>query len=149
VGVWQTTKSDGLPHCVIHPVAAAPEKTWRADGFLQVAEHLRASGLDSVFIGAASDDLSPFRDWRAIRGAPLSQIKSVLAAATLFVGNDSGPAHMAAAFGVPSVVIFGPSDPAVWGPWRTPAQVVRAAGGIREVETAQVLGALARLKVAA
>jgi len=144
-----TTKDDGLPHCVIHPVAAAPEKTWRADGFLRVAEHLRASGLDSVFVGAANDDLSPFRDWRVVSGAPLSEIKSLLAGSTLFVGNDSGPAHMAAALGVPSVVIFGPSDPAIWGPWRTPAQIVRAPGGIREVEIAQVLAALARLKVAA
>jgi ADP-heptose:LPS heptosyltransferase len=137
------------PYVVIHPVGATPEKTWRAEGFLQIAEHLRTSGLDSVFIGGASDDLSAFRAWRVVSGAPLSRIKSLLAASTLFVGNDSGPAHMAAAFGVPSVVIFGPSDPAIWCPWRTPSEVVRAQGGIRAVEIAQVLGALARLKVAA
>ena len=45
-------------------------------------------------------------------GAPLAEVKSLLAGASLFVGNDSGPAHMAAAFGVPVVVIFGSSDPA-------------------------------------
>ena len=44
--------------------------------------------------------------------------------ASLFVGNDSGPAHMAAAFGVPVVVLFGPSDPVTWAPWRTINQVV-------------------------
>jgi len=137
------------PYAVIHPTAATPAKTWRADGFIQVAEHLRASGLDSVFIGAASDDLSPFRAWRVVAGAPLSEIKPLLAASTLFVGNDSGPAHLAAALGVPSVVIFGPADPAIWGPWRAPAEVVRAPGGIAAVEVTQVLGALARLKVAA
>jgi len=67
-----------------------------------------------------------------------------LAGASLFVGNDSGPAHMAAALGVPSVVIFGASDPAIWGPWRTVSEVVVAPSG-----AAQVIEALARLRVAA
>jgi len=67
-----------------------------------------------------------------------------VAAASLFVGNDSGPAHMAAALGVPAVVIFGASDPAIWGPWRTVSEVVIAPAGV-----AQVLEALARLRVAA
>jgi ADP-heptose:LPS heptosyltransferase len=135
--------------CVIHPVAAAPEKTWRADGFLAVAEHLKGCGMEPVFIGAAGDDLSPFHAFRTIAGARLSEIKLLLAGASMFVGNDSGPAHMAAAFGLPSVVVFGPSDPAIWGPWRTASEVVRSPSGIGGVEIGQVLGALARLKVAA
>ena len=56
---------------------------------------------------------------------------------------------MAAAFGVPSVVVFGPSDPAIWGPWRTAGEVVAAPGGIADVTVAQVLGALQRLRVPA
>jgi ADP-heptose:LPS heptosyltransferase len=138
-----------LPHCIVHPVAATPEKTWRADGFLAVAEHLKSRGLETVFIGGAGDDLSPFRAYRTVAGAPLSEIKALLAGAALFVGNDSGPAHMAAAFGVPSVVIFGPSDPAIWGPWRTSSEVVHSPDGLGRVEIAQVLDALTRLKVAA
>jgi len=134
--------------CVtIHPVAATTEKTWRADGFLAVAEHLKSAGLEPVFIGAATDDLRPFAAYRVVRGAPLSEIKALLARSSLFVGNDSGPAHMAAAFGLPAVVIFGNSDPAIWGPWRTTAEVVRAPGGMAHVEIAQVLDALARLRV--
>jgi ADP-heptose:LPS heptosyltransferase len=132
---------------IIHPVAATPEKTWRADGFLAVAEHLKASGLEPVFIGAAGDDLSPFRAYRTIAGAPLSEIKTLLGTASLFVGNDSGPAHMAAAFGVPEVVIFGDSDPAIWGPWRTVSEVIAAPGGISHLGAAQVLDALQRLRV--
>jgi heptosyltransferase-3 len=56
---------------------------------------------------------------------------------------------MAAAFGVPSVVIFGPSDPAIWGPWRTTGEVVASPGGIADVTVAQVLDALQRLPVPA
>ncbi len=114
-----------------------------------MAEHLKSSGLEPVFIGAAADDLSPFRAYRTIAGAPLSEIKTLLSTASLFVGNDSGPAHMAAAFGVPEVVIFGNSDPAIWGPWRTVSQVITAPGGIRQVDAAQVLNALQRLRVPA
>ena len=62
-------------------------------------------------------------------GAPLGEIKSLLRGAALFIGNDSGPAHMAAAFGVPVVVIFGSSDPVIWAPWRTASEVVHARGG--------------------
>jgi ADP-heptose:LPS heptosyltransferase len=135
------------PLAVIHPVAAAPEKTWRADGFREVAEHLRQSGLEVVFIGAEGDDLSPFDGFRVQRGRPLAEIDDLLATASLFVGNDSGPAHMAAAFGLPVVVIFGESDPAIWGPWRTASEVVRARGGIRNVGASQVITATARLRV--
>ncbi len=139
----------GQPQAIIHAVAATPQKTWHAEGFLELAAHLRSSGMEPLFIGAASDDLSPFREFRCIRGAPLAEIKSLLASSSLFVGNDSGPAHMAAAFGVPCVVVFGPSDPAIWGPWRTASEVVIAPGGIKRIETAQVLAAVDRLRVAA
>jgi ADP-heptose:LPS heptosyltransferase len=129
---------------IIHPFATAAGKTWHAGGFLAVAQHLKQSGLDPVFIGGAADDFSPFRAFRGIAGAPLSEIKAVIADAALYVGNDSGPAHMAAALGVPVVVIFTASDPAIWGPWRSLSEVVTAPVGV-----AQVLDALARLRVAA
>jgi heptosyltransferase-3 len=132
------------PRCaIIHPVAATPEKTWPAENFLAVAAHLLDSGVTPVFIGGPDDDLTPFRQYRTLQTS-LGDVKSLLAAATLFVGNDSGPAHMAAAFGVPSVVIFGPSDPAIWGPWRTTGEVVGMDSG-----ASQVLGALQRLRVPA
>ena len=143
-------------YAVIHAVAATPEKTWAAEHFLAIAAHLAQSGLSPVFIGAGDDDLAPFRQFRTLQSS-LSEIKRQLASAALFVGNDSGPAHMAAAFGLPSVVIFGPSDPAIWGPWRTTGEVVAASGGgagggsgdIADVTVAQVLGALQRLRVPA
>jgi ADP-heptose:LPS heptosyltransferase len=138
------------PLAVIHAVAATPQKTWRADGFLAVAEHLQATGTEPVFIGADGGELDPFmRAFRTVAGAPLEQIKSLLSSASLFIGNDSGPAHMAAAFGLPVVVIFGGSDPAIWGPWRTAAEVVASPAGIGSVTTSQVLSALSRLRVPA
>jgi ADP-heptose:LPS heptosyltransferase len=135
---------------VIHAVAATAEKTWSADKFLAVADHLAQSGVPPIFIGAQGDDLTPFGRYRTLQ-VSLSDIKRLLASAALFAGNDSGPAHMAAAFGLPTVVIFGPSDPGIWGPWRTCGEVVTADGGaaVGDVTVAQVLSALQRLRVAA
>jgi heptosyltransferase III len=130
------------PIAVIHAVAATPQKTWPAAGFLAVAEHLRAQGIKPVFLGAASDDLSPFHAYRT-QTASLSELKSLLASASIFIGNDSGPAHMAAAFGLPVVVIFSASDPEIWAPWRTQSEVL-----IRP-DTESVLRALARMRVPA
>lgn len=136
------------PYAVIHPVAAEPGKAWPADRFAEVASHLQQSfDLQPVFIGGPGDDLSAFRGWRTVVGAPLSEIKSLIAGAALFVGNDSGPAHMAAAFGIPVVVVFGTSDPVVWAPWRTQAEVLTGRDSIRSVEVRQVIEALERLRV--
>jgi ADP-heptose:LPS heptosyltransferase len=144
------TKITSPPYAVIHPVAAGPAKTWPAERFVAVASHLQKScDLEPVFIGGPGDDLSAFHEWRTVAGAPLDEIKSLIAGAALFVGNDSGPAHMAAAFGVPVVVIFGASDPVVWAPWRTQAETLTGRNGIASVEVRQVLDALERLRVRA
>jgi heptosyltransferase III len=54
---------------------------------------------------------------------------------------------MAAAFGVPVLAIFGESDPAIWGPWKTASEIVTSPRGIAAVEVSQVLDAVARLGV--
>ena len=132
------------PYAAIHPIASHPDKTWPADRFLRVAAQL---GMDSVFIAGPGEDLSAFQAHRTLAGAPLSEIKNLIAGASLFIGNDSGPAHMAAAFGIPVVVLFGPSDVDVWRPWKTPAETLVGSGGITSISTEQVISALARLRV--
>ena len=134
------------PYAVIHPFASAPDKTWRADGFLEIARSLH--GMDVRFIGAADDDMSPFTEFQTIAGAPLKQTMSLVSGASLFLGNDSGPAHIAAAYGVPQVVVFGNSDPITWKPWRTRAELVIAPGPISRISTEQVAEAIARVRMA-
>jgi heptosyltransferase III len=133
------------PHksiAVIHAIAATPEKTWPAEGFIAVANELTSQGIEPVFIGAPGDDLGAFRAFR-IQIGTLNELKQLLASACLFIGNDSGPAHMAAAFGLPVVVIFSGSDPEIWAPWRTQSEVLIRPG------LENVLRALARLRVPA
>ncbi len=138
------------PYAVIHPLASSPEKTWPAERFLGIARRLAEEwGLETVFIAGPGEDLSAFRPHRVLAGAPLGEVKSLLGGASLFIGNDSGPAHMAAALGLPVLVIFGDSDPQVWRPWKTVSEVIVARGSIAAVSEAEVFGALLRLRLAA
>jgi len=138
------------PYAVIHPLAAAADKTWPAVRFVEAALYIEKSlDLDPVFVGGPGEDLTAFAGWRTVTGAPLAEIKSLIAGASLFLGNDSGPAHMAAAFGVAVVVIFGSSDNVVWAPWRTPAEVLTGSGSIGTVSVREVTDALERLRVRA
>ena len=134
------------PYAVIHPIASQPDKTWAPDRFLAVADRL---GMEPIFIAGPSEDLSPFRAHRTIAGASLDEIKTLLANASLFLGNDSGPAHMAAASGIPLVVLFGSSNIDVWRPWKAPAEALSSPDGITGISVDQVLEALSRLRVAA
>jgi ADP-heptose:LPS heptosyltransferase len=130
------------PYAVIHPFASLPDKTWRAERFIEVARRL--SGLDPVFLAGPGDDASPFESFRVWKNESLGRVKSLVSGASLFVGNDSGPAHIAAAFGVPVVVLFGSSEPTTWAPWRTGSQVLT---GLPNVSCDHVLTAIEALKV--
>lgn len=135
----------GPPYAVIHALASAPEKMWPAANFLAVARHLRSHGLEPVFVGGPGEDLSAFAEFDTRPGRSLAETKALLAGAALFVGNDSGPAHMAAAFGRPVVVLYGSSDPVVWAPWRTAAETFVSPEGMARIEPAQVIAAADRL----
>ena len=137
-------------YAVIHPYASAADKAWPAQRFRDVAEYLRrALQLEPVFIGGPGDDPTPFAPWHVEISTDLKKTKSLLASASVFFGNDSGPAHMAAAFGVPVAVLYGPSDPVVWAPWRTESEVLHAPEGMAGISTTEAVEALARLKVIA
>ena len=79
-------------------------------------------------LAGPSDDAAPFAPFEVLKNAPLRDVKNLMSGAALFIGNDSGPAHIAAAFGVPVVVLFGPSNPVTWAPWRTEARVLTSEG---------------------
>jgi ADP-heptose:LPS heptosyltransferase len=133
-------------YAVIHPLAATPEKTWPAPSFIEVAGFLEHSmHMEPVFIGGPGEDLSPFKRWRTVAGAPLREVARLMRDASLFAGNDSGPAHVAAAFGLPLVVLFGPSDSEIWAPWRTVGKVLKAIGPIATIPVPDVIRALQRV----
>ncbi len=95
------------------------------------------------------DDTAVFSKFRVWQNTALGKVKSLMSGAQIFIGNDSGPAHIAAAFGVPVVVLFGASDPGTWAPWRTESQVLTSADGIGGISVANVIAAVEAVKVRA
>jgi ADP-heptose:LPS heptosyltransferase len=148
--LFGAVKPQRSPYAVLHPFAAAGTKRWPAGRFAELARHLeREHGLDVIILGAEGDDFSPFSGFEMLRGAPLAEVKGWIAGAALFAGNDSGPAHMAAALGVPVLVLFGPSDPRIWGPWRAAAEVLHAPEGLDSIPAWRAIEAAGRLRARA
>jgi heptosyltransferase-3 len=135
------------PYAVLHPFASAPNKAWPVEHFVKVADRLKKEfGLDPHIVAGPVDDVSPFLEFPVLKNAPLSEVKSLMSGASLFVGNDSGPAHVAAAFGVPVVVLFGPSNPVTWAPWRTESEVLTSRETISAIPFEQVMSAAESLR---
>ncbi len=132
-------------YAVLHPFGSAPDKVWPAEGFCELARYLRLWNIEPAFLGSKQDDVSLFKEYRVFQ-EPLQRAISLISGASFFVGNDSGPAHLAAACGVPSVVLFGLSNPAIWGPWRTESEIIVAPDGLRSVPVSRVIAALDRLR---
>ena len=116
---------------LIHPAAAFATKQWATKNFARVVEFLAERGYASVAIAAPHEN-AVIEDLRSEASVPMAsfdltlpEVTAMAARAQVFVGNDSGIAHIAAAVGTPSVVIFGSSNIAHWRPWnRGPAEVV-------------------------
>lgn len=148
--LFAKTTTPARPFAVIHPFASAPEKTWPAERFAAAARRLLDHhGLDPLILCGPADDPAPFAAFRILRNAPLAEVKSSIASAALFLGNDSGPAHMACALGIPMVVLFGPSDHQVWAPWKPVAAEQIARRDIGAITVDEVLRALEHLKAPA
>jgi heptosyltransferase-3 len=146
--LFATPASRASPYAVLHPFASTADKTWGFSNFLAVAEHLQRNlGLEPIFIAGPGESLVAFDRYTCVGGATLEEVKSLLAGAALFVGNDSGPAHMAAAFGLPVVVLFGASDPAIWHPWQTACALMTSDDDINSIEVSKVVEAIESLPV--
>ncbi len=109
---------------LFHPAAAFAEKQWATEKFARVAEFLAEKGLQTVAVAAPSEqqilqNLAAEANISVITfdNLTLPEITALASKATLFVGNDSGIAHIAAAVGTPTVVIFGSSNIDHWRPW--------------------------------
>jgi ADP-heptose:LPS heptosyltransferase len=112
----------------LHPGSGSPRKNWDLDGFLAVSVALRARGVPTKFLlGPAETALkAAVRDRGEDVAAPenLVALAKRLEGAAGLIGNDSGVGHLAAFLGVPTVAIFGPSDPVRWRPLGSRVAVV-------------------------
>lgn len=116
-----TVRSD---FALIHPAAAFDTKQWATENFALTTEFLYGKGIGTVAV-AAQGERSVLEALRERSEVPLAifddltlpEITALASQAKVFVGNDSGIAHIAAAVGTPTVVIFGSSNINHWRPW--------------------------------
>lgn len=113
------------PLVVIQPGSGSVQKSWSLQNFVQTATNLKKEGVQVAFLlGPADLDIfSPdvlialTRQWPVLSELSLTEVLQVLTQMDVFLGNDSGIGHLAAALGKPTIVVFGPaSDPAHYRP---------------------------------
>ena len=117
---------------ILNPGAGWGAKQWPAERYGLVAEHLAHHGVRSLInYGPGEDDLAAEAE-SASNGAArkiscsVSELIALTRRASLFIGGDTGPMHLAAALRIPVVAIFGPTDPARNGPFGTRSIVLRS-----------------------
>jgi ADP-heptose:LPS heptosyltransferase len=121
IGVSRSTEARDV---IIHPGSGSPAKNWPVQHFLELIKRLRAAGRSvRVLLGDVEQEKwDPDVAARLSAGAPVGRpanyvdLFAELSRAGAFVGNDSGPAHLAGIAGAPTLTLFGPSDPVRWKP---------------------------------
>ena len=120
------------PFVAIHPGSGGRKKCWPLSSYLKLARRLRGRGIHAVaFCGPVElemgDTLSPHLP--CLFPPDLRTLAGLLKRADLFIGNDSGPGHVAAAVGTATLTLFGPTDARTWAPRHPLARVLKAPGG--------------------
>lgn len=119
---------EGRP-IAIHPGAGAAVKLWRAERWATVADSLaRETGADVLLTGSEAErpgcqEIAAQMETEArvmAGGTTLDQLAALLSQCRLVLGLDSGPLHLAVSVGTPTVQLYGPADPAIFGPWGPP-----------------------------
>lgn len=119
----QPESRPATPYAVCHPHPKFNYKMWHEAGWIALIQALRARGLQVFLTGAPGEAECCARIAEATGASSLggkqtlAQIGDLLRGASLFIGPDTVVTHMAAATGVPTVALFGPSNPVKWGAW--------------------------------
>jgi len=120
----------------MHPGSGSPAKNWPTDRWVRLVEMLvnHPGNLHLIVVGGESDSaaLTGFRSrfqrsdrLTFLENLPLCTLGACLSLCRLFIGHDSGISHLAAAAGAPSLLLFGPTDPAVWAPANPGVHILR------------------------
>ncbi|MDB6093397.1 MAG: rfaC 1 [Verrucomicrobia bacterium] len=124
----------------IHPGSGSPRKNWPVDRWRELSDWLATDqGLSVTTISGEAEDAEKL----SVRGhplhhAPLDQVADHLARCSLFIGHDSGISHLAAAAGTKCLLLFGPTDPAVWAPPAPTVRVLRRGADLSLISLAEV-----------
>jgi ADP-heptose:LPS heptosyltransferase len=121
----------GRPYVVIHPAALMGTKRWDAQRFGEVARTLASRGFTIVVTSGPGEELFASQVAREVEGVvillglTIPELAELIRGARLYIGNDAGPMHLAAAVGTPVVAVWGSSDSRRWRPWAVEHRVVQ------------------------
>ena len=123
------------------PGSGSPDKCWPVPRFATVLEWLSRRVPAVVLWGPAEEarreGLDRFLPPNRLSPATPVELAEALAGARLYIGNDSGPGHLAAAVGTPTISLFGPTDPSLWRPLGSRSTVIKAPGSSMESLTVE------------
>ena len=128
---WVRETLRNRPYVVIHPATRMETKQWSAGGFASVGTLLAQAGWRTVLtsgpgeesvVGQTARDLP---DSVILFGLTIPKLAELIRGARIYVGNDSGPMHLAAAVGTPTLAVWGSSDSRRWRPWGVAHRVVQ------------------------
>ncbi len=133
----------------IHPGSGSARKNWPLDRWAALCDWLRREH-DAELLIITGEAESP--EARALERfgtsacqLPLDGLIAGLALCRLFLGHDSGVSHLAAACGVPSVLLFGPTDPAMWAPPAPHVHVIRRGAEMGSISVEDVMAEISNL----
>jgi heptosyltransferase-2 len=120
----------------VHPGSGSSRKNWSTKNWRELIEHLLSKKQRVVMVGGEADgkrltELESVFAGRVqiVRDLPLPQLGALLGKSRLFIGHDSGISQLAAAAGAPCVLLFGPTDSAVWAPVNEGVRIVESPNG--------------------
>lgn len=122
------------PRVLIHAGATKTYKMWHPEQFASLCQRLRRAGCVPVLVGAGQKDRQQIERLQSFLCVPVSDLCDKLSLSGMvslmknsqgYVGNDSGPMHLAAACGLPTVALFGPTDDTLWSPLSNAACALR------------------------
>jgi len=121
----------GRRYVVIHPGSIMDTKRWAGARFAEVGRALAARGWTIVITTGPGEEAMAAEVARGVEGAvillrlTIPELAELIRGARLYIGNDSGPMHLAAAVGTPVVAVWGSSDSRRWRPWAVEHRVVQ------------------------
>ena len=127
----------------IHPGSGSPRKNWPVERWRALGRWLEEKHRCRVLvISGEAESPGLLEDvGEAWHCRPLEELADQLARCQLFIGHDSGVSHLAAATGARGVLLFGPTDPAMWAPPTARATVLRRGPEVAAISIAEVQAA--------
>jgi len=121
------------PTLLVHPGSGGAPKRWPAEHFITLINNISKHHSILVSAGPADGELAQHivaqTQANLLSQLPIRRFAALMTKCSAYLGNDSGPSHLAAAVGLPTLALFGPTDPHIWSPRSATVHTLQASDG--------------------